>query len=104
MGCPCTVGTSVMGKRAATMRFMDAAITAGAKISNVSEFCREHGISRRTYYRHKARIEAEGEWAPRSRRPLTSPGQTPPEVEEVIIRLRKELGESRHGENGADPI
>lgn len=86
------------------MKLMDATITAGAKVPNVSEFCRVNGISRRTYYRHKARIEAEGEWRERSRRPKTSPGQTPAAVEEVIIRLRKELGQSRHGDNGADSI
>lgn len=86
------------------MKLMDATIVAGAVVSNVSEFCRVNGISRRTYYRHKARIEAEGEWRERSRRPKTSPGQTPAEVEEVIVRLRKELGESRHGDNGADSI
>lgn len=86
------------------MKLMDATIVAGAKVPNVSEFCRVNGISRPTYYRHRARIEAEGEWRERSRRPKTSPGQTPAEVEEVIVRLRKELGESRHGDNGADSI
>jgi putative transposase len=82
------------------MRYMDAAIIAGVAITNVSQWCRDNGVDRRTYYRHKARIEAEGSWQPRSRRPRTSPGQTPPEVEEVIIRLRKELG----ADNGADSI
>jgi putative transposase len=82
------------------MRYMDAAISADIKIGNVAEFCRVNGISRRTFYRHKARIEAEGSWQPRSRRPKTSPGQTPAEVEAEIIRLRGELG----ADNGADSI
>jgi putative transposase len=93
-----------MGKRAATMRYMDAAISAGIKVSNVSEWCRENGVDRRTFYRHRARIEAEGSWQPRSRRPRTSPGRTPAEVEEVIIRLRKELAAGGGGDNGADTI
>jgi transposase InsO family protein len=79
---------------------MDAAISAGVTIPDVSEFCRANGINRRTFYRHRARIEAEGSWQPRSRRPKTSPGQTPPQVEAEIIRLRKELG----ADNGADSI
>jgi putative transposase len=82
------------------MKYMDAAISAGIKIPNVSEFCRVNGINRRTFYRHQARIEAEGSWQPRSRRPKTSPGRTPPEVEAEIIRLRGELG----ADNGADSI
>ncbi len=82
------------------MKYMDAALTAEIKIANVSSFCRVNGINRRTFYRHKARIEAEGSWQPRSRRPGTSPGQTPAEVEAEIIRLRGELG----ADNGADSI
>jgi len=79
---------------------MDAAIVAGIEIPNVSEWCRVNKVNRRTFYRHRARIEAEGSWEPRSRRPKTSPGQTPPQVEAQIIRLRKELAP----DNGADVI
>jgi putative transposase len=79
---------------------MDAAITAGIDIPNVSEWCRVNGVNRRTFYRHKARIEAEGSWQPRSRRPKASPGQTPAAVEAEVIRLRKELAP----DNGADVI
>lgn len=79
---------------------MDAAIVAGIDIPNVSEWCRVNGVDRRTFYRHKARIEAEGSWQPRSRRPGTSPGQTPGVVEAEIVRLRAGLAP----ENGADMI
>jgi putative transposase len=82
------------------MKYMDAALTAEVKIANVSEWCRVNGVNRRTFYRHRARIEAEGSWRPRSRRPKTSPGQTPPLVEAEIVRLRKELSP----DNGADTI
>ena len=89
-----------MRKRAARMKYMDAAITAEIKIPNVSEWCRVNGVNRRTFYRHRARVEAEGGWQPRSRRPKASPGQTPAEVEAAIVRLRGELG----ADNGADSI
>jgi hypothetical protein len=48
------------------MRYMDAAITAGVKITSVSEWCRQNEVNRRTFYRHRQRIEAEGSWQPRS--------------------------------------
>ena len=82
------------------MRLMDATITAGVKVGNVSEWCRVNGVGRRTFYRHKARIEAEGSWQPRSRRPKTSPGATPAAVAAEIVRLRGELAP----DNGADAI
>jgi len=79
---------------------MDAAIAAGVDIPNVSEWCRVNKVNRRTFCRHRARIESEGCWQPRSRRPKTSPGQTPPGVEAEVIRLRGELSP----DNGADMI
>jgi transposase InsO family protein len=90
----------VMTRQAAMMRLMDATITAGVKVGNVSEWCRVNGVGRRTFYRHKARIEAEGSWQPRSRRPKTSPGATPAAVAAEIVRLRGELAP----DNGADAI
>jgi putative transposase len=82
------------------MKYMDAAVTAGVKITNVARWCRDNGVDRRTFYRHRARIEAEGSWQPRSRRPRTSPGATPAEVADAIVRLRGELTP----DNGADAI
>ena len=82
------------------MRYMDAAITAGVKITNVSRWCRDNGVDRRTFYRHRQRIEAEGSWQARSRRPKASPGATPAPVAAEIVRLRKELAP----DNGADAI
>jgi len=79
---------------------MDATLVAGVQIGNVSEYCRAAGISRRTFYRHKARIAAEGSWQPRSRRPRSSPGLTPAGVAAEIVRLRGELAP----DNGADAI
>ena len=79
---------------------MDATLDAGVRISNVAQWCRLNGAGRRTFYRHKARIAAEGEWRPRSRRPRSSPGQTPAQVSEEVVRLRAELAP----DNGADAI
>lgn len=79
---------------------MDATLAAGVKITNVAEWCRVNGVDRRTYYRHRQRIAAEGSWQPRSRRPRASPGLTPPGVTAQIVRLRAELAPG----NGADAI
>src|ERR1700726_1416256 len=90
----------VMTGQAARMRLMDATIAAGVKITNVAQWCRVNEVDRRTFYRHRARIEAEGSWQPRPRRPRSSPGATPPPVAAEIVRLRGEL----EPDNGADAI
>jgi transposase InsO family protein len=60
---------------------------------NVAALCREAGVSRKTFYKWVARYRAEGlaGLEERSRRPRSSPAQTSVEVEERIVRLRKEL-------------
>lgn len=82
------------------MRLMDATVVAGAKIDNVAAWCRVNGVNVRTFYRHRQRIEAEGGWRPRSRRPKTSPNATPAEIVAEILRLRGGLAP----DNGADNI
>jgi transposase InsO family protein len=78
-----------------------AVFTSGLKI-NVRALCSELGISRQTFYKYRRRWQTEG--APglveRSRRPGSSPGQVSAEVEESILRLRKELAV----DNGAQAI
>jgi putative transposase len=81
------------------MNLLDAQLAAGVQL-NAADFAREHGVSVRTVYRHQARIRAEGQWQPRSRRPRSSPRASPPELVAWICKLRDELG----GENGADFI
>lgn len=63
---------------------------------NVSAFCRDRGISRDTFYRWRRRYLAEGEAGlePRSRAPRRTPQRVAPDVEEAVLRLRKELGEA----------
>jgi transposase InsO family protein len=61
---------------------------------SVREVCARHGISPDTFYawrRRYAKAGLEGLVA-RSRRPKTSPGQLPAEVDDRIFRLRKEHG------------
>lgn len=60
---------------------------------NVTEFCREHGISTWFFYQLRKRYAAEGEAGlePHSRAPETVANRTPEWVEDLIVDLRKEL-------------
>jgi transposase InsO family protein len=89
-----------MARKEAMMRLMDAMHAAEVQIPNVSEWCRVNGVDRRTFYRHRARARAEGQWTPRSRRPKTTPHATPEPVVAEIVRLRAALAP----DNGADYI
>lgn len=62
---------------------------------NVSEFCRQHGISTWLFYQLRRRFAEEGEAAlePRSRAATRIVNRIPGPVEEAIIVLRKELAE-----------
>jgi transposase InsO family protein len=63
-----------------------------------AEVAARYGVHRSWVYKLKARYQAEGDLAlePRSRRPKTSPGATPAELVELVLRLRKELAETGH--------
>jgi transposase InsO family protein len=70
-----------------------------------SEVARDYDVSRYWVQQLVKRYAAEGEaaYTPRSRRPHTSPHAVAAEIEEEIVRLRKEL--SRQGlDAGADTI
>lgn len=82
------------------MRLMDATLVVGMEIDNVAQWCRVNGVNPRTFYRHRARILAEGAWRVRSRRPRSSPGATPGVVVAEVLRLRRELAPDA----GADSI
>jgi transposase InsO family protein len=60
---------------------------------NVTEFCREHGISTWFFYQLRKRYAEEGEAAlePRSRAPKAVANATPAWVGDLIVELRKEL-------------
>ncbi|HEX2301957.1 MAG TPA: integrase core domain-containing protein [Pseudonocardiaceae bacterium] len=82
------------------MRLLDATLQAGVPIGNVAEWCRLNGVNERTFYRHRARVAAEGRWAQRSRRPRRCPAATPPWLVARIVALRAQLAP----DNGADNI
>lgn len=60
---------------------------------SVVELCDRYGISRDTFYRYRARLEAEGleGLLPRSRRPKTSPNATGAEVVELLVAKHHQL-------------
>lgn len=61
---------------------------------SVAEVCARHKISRQTFYDWQRRYAADGleGLVPRSRRPARSPGQLDPDLEDRIVRLRKQHG------------
>ncbi len=63
---------------------------------NVTEFCREHGISTWFFYQLRKRFTVEGETGlePRSRAAKRVANRTSGLVEELVVRLRKELDEA----------
>jgi transposase InsO family protein len=94
---------------------MAAALAQG--VEDVAEFCRAQNISRQTYYKWKRRFDREGldGLRDRSRRPNTIVNATPPEVEDAIVRARKELADAgefngpfsiaaRLGDEGVSPV
>ena len=89
-----------MATRRLRLKAMDAALVAGVKIGNVEAFCREHGVSTRTFYRHRARVQAKGQWQERSRRPDRCPNRTGSDLDAWICKFRADLG----SDNGADFI
>jgi transposase InsO family protein len=83
-------------------RLVITAVLAGL---SQSEVARTYGVSQGWVSRLMARYRAEGEAAfePLSRAPKSSPAATPPATVELIVRLRKELGEAGL-DAGADTI
>jgi transposase-like protein len=81
-----------MAQKVTAMDLRMAAALAG-QVDNVAEFCRHERISRQTFYKFRRRFHEEGidGLQDRSRRPLTSPGQTSAEVEDLVVRRRKQL-------------
>jgi transposase InsO family protein len=75
-----------------------AAKARGERFS-VKAACADLGVSRETFYKYLRRFRAEGVdgFFPRSRAPLTRPTRTPAEVEDAVVRARKELDD-----DGAD--
>lgn len=69
------------------------AAAVASDVGEVAAFCRERGICRSTFYKWRARFESEGldGLKDRSRAHASNPNQTPLEIEDLLIRVRKEL-------------
>jgi transposase InsO family protein len=72
---------------------------------NVRTECTRLGVSTSTFYKYLARFEELGieGFYPRSRRPLLSPSRMGPQMEDLVVRARKQLAEDGWDE-GADSI
>lgn len=71
------------------LEFVQLALQQGA---NRRELCQRYGISAKTGYKWLRRYGESGEAGleDRSRRPLSSPNRTAPEIEQRVVALRKE--------------
>jgi putative transposase len=69
------------------MQFIEAASQPGA---NISQLCREHGVSRQTGHKWLKRFHDRGYWGlgEESRRPRSSPGMTSEAVVKAVLQLR----------------
>ena len=81
-----------MAQKVTAMDLKMAAALAGG-VDDVAAYCREHGISRTTFYKWKTRFRDEGVEGlrDRSRAHRSSPNQTAVAVEDLLVRVRKEL-------------
>jgi transposase InsO family protein len=81
-----------MAQKVTAMDIRMAAVLAG-QVDNVAGFCRDEQVSRQTFYKFRRRFRDEGidGLQDRSRRPLSSPGQTSAEVEDIVVCRRKQL-------------
>lgn len=77
-------------ERSAMAQKLEFVTLASREGANVTALCARFGMARSTGCELLRRWRAEGEagLAPRSRRPRSSPGRTPPEVEAAVLALR----------------
>lgn len=64
-------------------------IQAGEAGCNFSALCREYGISRKTGYKWVERFQEGASMQDQSRTPICQPYRTPPEMEELILSVRR---------------
>lgn len=86
-----------MAEKVISMRIWSAVIAKADGLDvNVAGVCAQAGVSRTLFYKLLARYKVEGNGGleRRSRRPHTSPNQTRIGVEDIIVKVRKELAET----------
>lgn len=79
------------------VKLVAAVVAVGSGVEvNVSQVCAAQGVSRKTFYKwvHRFREGGLDGLEDRSTRPHRSPGQIGVEVEDEIVRLRKELADA----------
>jgi transposase InsO family protein len=78
------------------VRALVVAWSAEAPRGAVARFCREHGVSRSWFYEVRARARSEDVLSALQPRPrlVRMPHATPVEVEDLAVRVRKELADS----------
>lgn len=89
-----------------SLKLLAAVVAAGeGQDVCVSAVCRDGGVSRKTFYKWAARYRAEGMAGleERSRRPHRSPRRVSADIEDLVVRLRKELIDA-HLDHGATTI
>jgi transposase InsO family protein len=71
---------------------LEVLLEAARSGETVTEVCRRHGISRKTYYAYLKRFRSEGVEGlePRSRQPINQPQRMDAVVEETLCLLRKD--------------
>lgn len=79
-----TTGERDIKRKLAVLRYAD-------EVGNIAQACRRFGITRQCFYNWRRRYQAEGEagLANRSSRPHGHPRQTPSQIEEKILYLRR---------------
>jgi transposase InsO family protein len=77
------------------MSLRRAIVEADVSVLNVTEFCRDHGVSTWFFYdlRRRYRLVGEAALEPGSRAPCRVANRTPGHVEDAIVRVRKELAD-----------
>jgi transposase InsO family protein len=75
-----------------TDQWLEILMCPGRHGLTVAETCRRYQISRQTFYEYRRRYRDQGldGLQPRSRRPRSSPGQTPAEVGDLIVAIRSQ--------------
>jgi transposase InsO family protein len=81
-----------------------AAYCAGNPM-NVTQRCVQLGVTTKTFHKYVDRFREHGVegFFPDSRRPLSSPGRLPAELEDVLVRIRKEEA-GKGWDYGADAV
>lgn len=90
----------------ASIRFLIINFASPAPRGSITAFCREQGISVRSFHRIRKTLTEHGAHAaatPRSRARKTQPTQTPSSMRAMLIRTRSEL-EATGWDCGADSV